>query len=199
MVRRPVCWLVPCSPAVQSSREAARRMQSFKQHETDTVALHNFEATSVFCPNDLGPDKRKTKANLTGAFTCCRSSKKEPFITSSIWMNRGIAHTILNFWTACRRPIAIRSHCTSGYTVYQMARGENMINNPTERHKFQCGPDGLSNTVALLITQDNVAVPWTKPDDIDPIAQRDAICDATGENRGWHGRFCFIAQCRYPG
>lgn len=168
-------------PAVQSSREAARRMQSSNNMKQILLAMHNFEATYKLLPNDLGPDRRKTKANLSWRVHLLPYIEEvalyNEFHMDEPWDSPHNIKLLERMPATYRDP---QSTAMPGFTVYQMARGENMINNPTERIRFSAVTDGLSNAIALLITQDNAAVPWTKPDDIDPIQQRDAIATRLG-------------------
>jgi hypothetical protein len=62
-----------------------------------------------------------------------------------------------------------KAKAPEGHTVIQMPLGPGLISEPKAMMKFGNVTDGLSNTILFTVSTDEAAVPWTKPDDFNPL------------------------------
>ncbi len=56
-----------------------------------------------------------------------------------------------------------------GYTVIRVPTGPGLANEIDKRARLPDFLDGTSNTIYLALSTDEAAVPWTKPDEFNPI------------------------------
>ena len=168
-------------PAVQTSREAARRMSGANNIKQIMLAFHNYAATYNNFVNNLGPDKRNTQTNLSWRVHLLpyieQGALYREFHLDEPWDSPHNIKLLERMPAVYREP---RSNPPPGHTVYQMATGENMVHNPPKTLRFRDMTDGTSNTIAIFVVNDEAAVPWTQPGDLDPIADRDKIANNAG-------------------
>ena len=169
-------------PAVQASRDAARRMSGSNNLKQIMLAFHNYADTHKKFVNDLGPDPRITKANLSWRVHLLPYIEQLPlyneFHLDEPWDSPHNIKLLERMPATYRDP---RSNPPPGQTVYQMATGENMVHNPQKAVRFRDITDGTSNTIAFFVVKDEAAVPWTKPQDFDPIAEAGSIATSAGQ------------------
>jgi hypothetical protein len=67
-----------------------------------------------------------------------------------------------------------------GHTVYQMPTGPNLAGEAGKRMQMRDITDGSSNTVMIALSTDQAAVPWTKPDDFNPLENLDLLRSENG-------------------
>ncbi len=168
-------------PAVQASREAARRMQSSNNMRQIMLANLNYHDMFRRFPNDLGTDPKNTTANLSWRVHILpfieENALYQEFHLDEPWDSPHNIKLLNRMPPTYRDP---RSMALPNHTTYQMPRGENMINNPAKATKMSFITDGTSNTVCLMLSTDQAAVPWTKPDDMDPLANPQNIAVHAG-------------------
>ena len=168
-------------PAVQASREAARRMSGSNNVKQIMLAFHNYADTYKKFVSDMGSDPKNTNANLSWRVHLLpyieEGALYREFHLDEPWDSPHNIKLLDRMPAPYRDP---RSNPPPGHTVYQMATGENMVHNPPKAVRFREITDGTSNTIAIFVVNDEAAVPWTKPEDLDPIAERDAIANNAG-------------------
>ncbi len=162
-------------PAVQASREAARRVSGANNMKQILLAMLNYEATYRELPGNAGP-KKGDKPNLSWRVHLLPYMEElalyNEFRMDEPWDSPHNIKLLDRMPAVFRDP---RSQAPAGHTVYQMPSGTNMILENDKRRRLAHVVDGLSNTIALMVTKDQAAVPWTKPQDFDPVVDRDSI------------------------
>jgi type II secretory pathway pseudopilin PulG len=153
-------------PAVQSAREAARRMASTNNMKQIALAMHNYAMA---------------KGHLPPAYTTDANGKPllswRVLLLPYLEMNDLYAKFHLDEpwdsdhnkkWIAVL-PAVYRNPSSGvaqqGKTNYLTIRNENGMFPGAEGIKFADVPDGLSNTIMLVEAPDDSAAVWTKPDD----------------------------------
>jgi hypothetical protein len=157
-------------PAVQSAREAARRMSSSNNLKQILLAFHNYEATYRNFPAAIQRDEAGQPL-LSWRVTIL------PFIDQVELYNEfhldepwDSEH---NLKLLDRMPAIYADPSLPlppGMTIYQVPTGDGLLFDPSEAVRFHLVRDGLANTIAAFEASAEVAVPWTKPADakIDP-------------------------------
>ncbi len=154
-------------PAVQAAREAARRMASANNLKQMMLSLLNYEAAQrVFPP--------RAKRDSEGQPLLSWRVMILPYLEEAELYNEfhldepwDSQHNLalLDRMPPCFNNPRVPG-LMPGYTVYQAAYGQD-IGWPDEALRFAQITDGSSNTIALVETTGELAVPWTKPDDLD--------------------------------
>lgn len=152
-------------PAVQAAREAARRMQSSNNLKQIGLAFHNFHDTYKTFPAAAGVDN-DGKPMLSWRVALLpfleQADLYQEFNLDEPWdseHNIALLERMPEFY---RHP----SRATEpGYTVYQVPLSDKSLLRLTEPTKIGEITDGTSNTILALETSDEVAVPWTAPQD----------------------------------
>lgn len=62
-----------------------------------------------------------------------------------------------------------KANTQPGYTVFQMPLGPGLISQPKKKIGIRDITDGTSNSIMIGLSTDEAAVPWTKPDDFNPL------------------------------
>jgi len=157
-------------PAVQASREAARRMSSSNNLKQILLAFHNYEATYRYFPAAIQRDPQ-------GQPLLSWRVAILPFIDQVELYNQfhldepwDSEH---NIKLLDRMPAVYADPSLTlppGMTIYQVPTGDGLLFDPSEAVRFALVRDGLAYTIAAFEANAEVAVPWTKPADakIDP-------------------------------
>lgn len=161
-------------PAVQSARDAARRMQSHNNQKQILLALHNYESVYKTLPSDtdISKDgKAGDTSNLSWRVKLLPFLEQEAlykeFHRDEPWDSPHNIKLLERMPEVYKHP---QSAGRPGYTCYQMPTGQHLAAEPGTLLSFVGSfPDGLSNTIGLVETRDEAAVPWTKPGDFDPL------------------------------
>ncbi|MEI8211354.1 MAG: DUF1559 domain-containing protein [Planctomycetota bacterium] len=153
-------------PAVQAAREAARRMQSMNNLKQIQLALLNYESAFKRFPPRVSEDE--TGQPLLSWRVAILPYLEENALYQQFHLDEpwDSEH---NIQLLDRMP-AVYTHPGSvtlaGHTVYLAPFGEN-TGWPERKLRFANITDGTSNTISVVQARSELAVPWTKPDDLD--------------------------------
>ncbi len=163
-------------PAVQASREAARRMQAANNLKQIGLAMHNYHAAYKELPLPASVDK-EGKPLLSWRVAILpfieQQALYDQFHLDEPWdspHNKKLASVVVPVFTD--PSVATQP----GYTVFQAAVGDGLALVPEVKSSFRDFTDGTSNTILVVETDASEAVPWTAPDDVeidlnDPLAK----------------------------
>jgi hypothetical protein len=156
-------------PAVQASREAARRMASSNNLKMIGLAMHNYHDTYRHFPGDIQSADGTPLLSWRVAIL--------PFIEQQELYNQfhldepyDSPHNI----QLLEQMPAIYAHAgrptPPGSTIYQRPVDEGFLMDPGKEIRMADITDGTSNTIMACEAAPDKAVPWSKPDDltIDP-------------------------------
>ncbi len=153
-------------PAVQASREAARRMSSANNLKQIMLAMHNYESAYRKFPvasitNDEGERLLSWRVAILPFIE--ENGLYQEFRLDEPWDSE---HNIklLDRMPASYSAPGIETE--PGKTIYQFAIGEGLAFEPHRQLGFRDITDGTSNTIALFESRADAAVPWTKPADV---------------------------------
>lgn len=162
-------------PAVQASREAARRMQSSNNLKQIALAMHNYHDAYGTLPKAAitSPDGEPLLSWRVSLLPFLDQGQLyDQFRLDEPWdspHNAALIQQMPALYASAGQPLK------PGHTTYHAATGERMLFPPDHEIKFADVTDGLSNT--LMVLEGNAAsqVPWTSPeyleiDDNDPLA-----------------------------
>lgn len=170
-------------PAVQSAREAARRMSSTNNLKQIMLAFHNYADTYREFPKPISRDD-DGKPLLSWRVAIL------PFIEQMELYNEfhldepwDSEHNIklLERMPAIYADPGIQ--LAPGMTVYQVPVGEGLLFTSEGRTQFRDILDGTSNTIALFESAAEQAVPWSKPEDVE-ISQDDPLANMGDYRQG---------------
>lgn len=157
-------------PALQSAglaRATARRMNGSDNLKQIMLAMHNYHDAFNRLPE---PASRDDDGNPLLSWRVAilpfigQADLYEQFHLDEPWDSEHNAKLIIRMPETYKNPgTTIRP----GTTVYHAVVGEDLAFRPEGRTRFQSVTDGLSNTVAVVETDAAVAVPWTKPSDVE--------------------------------
>lgn len=74
-----------------------------------------------------------------------------------------------------------KAQVAAGHTVVQMPLGPGLISEKGKSVRFGNITDGLSNTIMIALSTDQAAVPWTKPEDFNPLENLELIRSDNGK------------------
>ncbi len=157
-------------PAVQSAREAARRMSSSNNLKQILLAFHNYEATYRNFPAAIQRDEAGQPL-LSWRVTILpfidQVELYNEFHLDEPWDSEHNIRLLDRMPTVYADPSL---PLPPGMTIYQVPTGDGLLFDPSEAVRFHLVRDGLANTIAAFEASAEVAVPWTKPADakIDP-------------------------------
>jgi hypothetical protein len=155
-------------PAVQASREAARRMSSSNNLKQIGLAMHNYHAAF-----NRFPAAAITDAN--GEPLLSWRVAILPFVEEQELYNRfkldepwNSEHNIAlmdEMPALFSDPsLAIPPGIGNGLTNYHLAIGEQLLVHPTNKSGFRDVTDGTSNTIMTIAGNQESLRPWTSPD-----------------------------------
>lgn len=152
-------------PAVQSARQAARRMQSSNNLKQIGLAFHNFHDAYRAFPAAGGVDDNG-KPMLSWRVAILpfieQAALYEKFNLDEPWDSEHNLKLLEEMPETYRHP---DRKTKPGYTVYQAVVSDKSIMRLTEPTKISEITDGTSNTIMAVETNEAIAVPWTAPQD----------------------------------
>lgn len=153
-------------PAVQAAREAARRMASSNNVKQLLLSLLNHESAFKQFPLRAKVDKDGGKL-LSWRVAILpfleENALYKEFRQDEPWDSPHNIQLLDRMPAIFKHP---SSQAQKGHTVYLAPYRDDTIWN-SMKPKIGTITDGTSNTVAIVEVQDEYAVPWTKPDDLD--------------------------------
>ncbi|QDV24284.1 DUF1559 domain-containing protein [Aureliella helgolandensis] len=157
-------------PAVQSARMAARRMQSSNNLKQIALAMHNFHESYKSFPATAGLDD---DGNPMISWRVAilpfieEAALFERFKLDEPWDSEHNIALLEEMPSTYKHP---DKPTKPGYTVYQATVGEESLLRLKEPTRFADITDGTSNTIMVIETTAEAAVPWTAPEDfnVDP-------------------------------
>lgn len=152
-------------PAVQAAREAARRMSAKNGLKQIGLAMHNYHSTYRKLPDRAIRDD-DGKALLSWRVAILPFTEEqglyEQFHLDESWdspHNIKLLDKMPQVYVDPSAPVA------PGQTVFQVPQGDGLLFEEIGERKFRDILDGLSNTIMVVETSRDAAVPWTKPAD----------------------------------
>ena len=173
-------------PAIQQSRTAARRMQSSNNLKQMMLAILNFESAykRLAFDKDIALDPATPNQRTPGLSWRVQIlpyieqvQLYNEFHLEEPWDSPHNIKLLERMPETFRHP---QSNAKRGYTVYQQPTGEGLIQTPGQRVAMRDVIDGTSNTICILETKDEAAVPWTKPGDINPLEHPELLRNDNG-------------------
>ena len=154
-------------PAVQKRTGAARRMESSNNLKQIMLAMHNYHDTFNRLPEAISRDE-DGEPLLSSHVAILPFVGEGRCMTNSIWTNLWDSEHNIELLDQMP-PIYAHpgANTEPGTTVYQVPVGENYMFVSKGSTAFRDITDGLSNTIAVVETDAESAVPWTKPEDIE--------------------------------
>lgn len=152
-------------PAVQSTREAARRTQSMNNMKYMLLAMHMYHDSMGAFPPAFSADKEGKPLLSWRVHILPYLEEKnlyDQFHLDEPWDSEHNKKLIEKMPAVYRSP---NSTAEPGKTNYLTIRGENTVFSGPKGGKIRDIVDGTSNTIVLIEAPDAAAVPWTKPDD----------------------------------
>ncbi|MEN6451811.1 MAG: DUF1559 domain-containing protein [Thermoguttaceae bacterium] len=155
-------------PAVQASREAARRMQSTNNMKQIALAIHNYAQANRKLPPAYAVDKNG-KPLLSWRVLILPyiegDTLSREFHMDEPWDSPHNKKLIARIPAVYRDPNS--AVAASGKTNYLAVRSNRSVISNETPVSFGQIRDGLSNTIMTVEVSDARAVPWTKPDDFE--------------------------------
>ncbi|MHC2067447.1 DUF1559 domain-containing protein [Bremerella sp. T1] len=188
-------------PAVQQARAAARRMQSSNNLKQIGLGMHIFHDTYNALPAYAKTDA-DGKPLLSWRVMMLpfveQQNLYEQFHLDEPWDSEHNMKLVEQMPDVYRNP---QSTAPEGYTTYLLPVGENMAFtlNPgptpegqqiTKGLGFRNFTDGLSNTAMCVEVNDDHAVPWTKPSDLEVDLMNVKKGLGASQPNGFLGGFC---------
>lgn len=174
------------APAIPSIRIEPTRMKSSNNMKQIMLAFHNYHSSYRELPVSAITDGNG-KPLLSWRVAILPFIEQQPlynqFHLDEPWDSEH------NLPLSKQLPAVYRSpgkRLAPGMTTYQASVGKAQAFKPLEATKFRDCLDGLSNTIFLLEVNDEAAVPWSKPADLeidmdDPLAKLGAA-----QENGFH-------------
>jgi prepilin-type processing-associated H-X9-DG protein len=159
-------------PAVQAAREAARRMSSSNNLKQIALGLLNYESAYKKFPARIGKSA-DGKPLLSWRVRILPFLEEQAlyneFHLDEPWDSEHNIKLLERMPAVYANPRVVT---LPGHTAYLLPYGED-TGWPEDALRMPNITDGTSNTVAVVEAGGEVAVPWTKPDDLDIDAYPD--------------------------
>lgn len=162
-------------PAVQAAREAARRAQGMNNLKLLIIAMHNFHDAHQRFPaaySTAADGKPLLSWRVYLLPYLDQQALFEQFRLDQAWDSPHNQRLIAQMPELFRSP---GTAAPQGRTTYLGIYGDDMLFIPPREHggpPLGCGigdiRDGTSNTAAIVETNDELAVEWTRPADYEP-------------------------------
>lgn len=152
-------------PAVQSARFSARSMQSMNNLKQLGLAMHNFESAYKSLPaaGGVGDDGRAMLSWRVAVLPFIGEQQLyQRFNLDEPWDSEQNLALLEEMPAVYKHP---NRNTPPGHTVYMAPISEMTMLQAAEPTRFGEITDGLSNTIMLLETSEELAVPWTAPQD----------------------------------
>ena len=153
-------------PAVSSAREAARRVSSMNNLKQIGLAMHNLHDVYRKFPGDiLAADGTPLLSWRVAILPFIEQSQLyEQFKKDEPWDSPHNLQLLEQMPNTLEHP---GMQVDPGLTVYQRPVGKQFIMEGHEGTSFREIIDGTSNTIMVVESPAELAVPWTKPSDLD--------------------------------
>ncbi|MEZ6136591.1 MAG: DUF1559 domain-containing protein [Pirellulaceae bacterium] len=154
-------------PAVQSAREAARRMQCSNNMKQIALAMHNYEAVYKTFPPAYTVDADGNRLHSWRTLLLPyleQNALAQQIDMSKPWddpVNIGFSETVIECY-ACPS-----TSLSPGQTTYVVVVDPSGIFTGSGATQIREISDGTSNTLLVVETDESHAVSWMSPDDID--------------------------------
>jgi hypothetical protein len=167
-------------PALQAARDAARRAQSANHLRQIVIAAHNYLDAFKRFPGGGRPDPQgKSQLSWRVQLLPFIEQKQlyDEFHHDEPWDSEHNLKLLKRMPDTYRHP---QSLAGPGMTVYQMSVGKNLAGEDGRSVKIAEMTDGTSGTIFFVETTDEAAVPWTKPEDINPLESPEKLRKTRG-------------------
>jgi prepilin-type processing-associated H-X9-DG protein len=154
-------------PAVQSAREAARRMQCSNNMKQIALALHNYESQYKTLPPAFTVDAQGNRLHSWRTLILPyleQSALYDQIDFSKPWDHPDNAFALDREVVIYRCPSATTQ---VGFTTYLALVGNRGVFSGSEPNSFRSVTDGLANTLMVVEAKPTQAVHWMDPSDID--------------------------------
>ena len=161
-------------PAVQQVRGHSARVQSINNIRQIAIAMHNYESAFMKFPSGFGPyekDGPEVSWRVKILPFIEQSNLYEMYKMDEPWDSENNLQVLEMMPTIYRSP---NSNAGPNETTYLGIGGRNGVFGKDEKGNSKSSRmgeilDGTSNTIMIVDVGDQLAVPWTKPDEgIDP-------------------------------
>ncbi len=158
-------------PAVQQVRTSARRTQSANNLRQQALAAHNFESAfqnfpAGYSTNQKGEKLLSWRVHILPFIE--QNNLYQQFKLDEPWDSDNNKRLIEQMPDVFKSPV---SQAKPGMTVYRGVGGKSGVLGPPKKEgnpggtRFADIVDGSSNTLFLVEATDELAVPWTQPDE----------------------------------
>lgn len=160
-------------PAIQQSREAARRMSCSSNVRQIVIAFLNYEFANKKLPAAAIVDKSTQKPLLSWRVAILPFIEEQAlyaeFHLDEPWDSPHNIKLLDRIPGIYRCP---STNLKAGYTTYVVPSSEECGLHPTKQLGLRDFKKGMSNTVIVLEASPDRAVPWTAPQDFEPDKER---------------------------
>lgn len=180
-------------PAVNAAREAARRNGSMNNMRQIALAMMNSESAIKRFPSDIKLKDGAPGLSWRVAILPYIEERAlyDEFKRDEPWDSEHNLKLLERIPATLRSP---NSNAAPGMTNYLGISGEKGIFRPGEKGaSLREMGDGISKTVVVVEVDDELAVPWTKPDDYDPDVR--AFMEGLGHHRAGGIFLAVFADC----
>lgn len=167
-------------PASSSGGAAAFKSNAEKSLAAIMLAVHNFESEyKAFPSTGIENFEKGTQLSWRVSLLPYLGQQKlyDKFKLDEPWDSQNNIKLLQEMPDVYRYS---RSKAKPGYTVFHRPTGPGLASEVGMKMKMANFTDGTSNSIYLAISSDEAAVPWTKPDDFNPLENRELLRDEGG-------------------